>query len=113
MGGYTCDFYRALATRQFLKKLHHLCKQKKRTCSRGFNADTSPTLFPGSPLPREMTSKTIRGRLHAVPHGSHVGSISMSVVFVRRWLVAFFIAIGIILIVAFSLRKVRVLFKSN
>ena len=27
-GGYTYDFYRALATRQFLKKSHHLCNQK-------------------------------------------------------------------------------------
>ena len=33
----------------------------------------------------------------------------MSVVFVRRWLVAFFIAIGIILIVVLSLRKVSAL----
>lgn len=35
----------------------------------------------------------------------------MSVVFVRRWLVAFFIAIGIILIVTLSLRKVSFLTK--
>lgn len=37
--------------------------------------------------------------------GRHVGFGSMSVVFVRRWLVAFFIALGIIFIVAISLRK--------
>ena len=44
--------------------------------------------------------------------GSHVGLTSMSVVFVRRWLVAFFIAIGILFIVAFILKKVSVLLKS-
>ena len=49
--------------------------------------------------------------LHSVELGSHVGRISMSVVFVRRWLVAFLIAIGIILIVALSLRKVSFSFK--
>jgi len=27
-GGYTCDFHRALATRQFSKKSHHHRKQK-------------------------------------------------------------------------------------
>ena len=27
-GGYTCDFHLALATRQNLKKLHHLREQK-------------------------------------------------------------------------------------
>lgn len=37
----------------------------------------------------------------------------MSVVFVRRWLVAFFVAIGIILIVILSLRKVSFLSSTN
>ena len=53
-----------------------------------------------------VAKKTLQFRLHGVELGSHVDCISMSVVFVRRWLVAFLIAIGIILIVALSLRKV-------
>ena len=53
-----------------------------------------------------MAKKTLQFRLHGLELGSHVDCISMSVVFVRRWLVAFLIAIGIILIVALSLRKV-------